>query len=159
MAWWNILLAIVLSFLPIIELRGGIPMAILSGIDPLIAFILCVFVNILITPFAFFFLDKIHGWLLSYTWYKKSINKIFEKTKKRSEKVKKSMDNWGMFALVLFVSIPLPGTGAWTGTLIAWILKLNRKKAFLAISLGVIIAGIIVTLAVTGLVALFKVFI
>jgi uncharacterized membrane protein len=159
MAWWNILLAIVLSFLPIVELRGGIPMAILSGINPWAAFILCVFVNILITPFAFFFLDKIHVWLLPYNWYKRSINRIFEKAKKRSGKVKKNIDTWGMLALTIFVAIPLPGTGAWTGSLIAWLLKLNKKKSFWAITLGVILAGIIVTLAVTGLVALFKVFI
>lgn len=159
MAWWNLLLAIVLSFLPVVELRGGIPMAILSGIDPWSAFLLCVFVNILITPFAFLFLDKIHVWLLSYNWYKKSINKIFEKARKRSEKVKKDLDNWGMFALAIFVAVPLPGTGAWTGALIAWLLKLNRKKSFLAITLGVILAGLIITLAMTGIVAFFKIFI
>ncbi len=159
MAWWNILAAIILSFLPIVELRAGIPMAILSGVDPLVAFILCVFVNILIIPFVFLFLDKIHLWLLSYQWYQKSINKIFERAKKRSEKVKKKIDAWGMLALALFVAIPLPGTGAWTGSLVAWTLKINRKKAFLAIALGVILAGILVTLAVTGLVALFKIFI
>jgi len=159
MAWWNILLAIILSFLPFFELRGGIPLAILTGLDPWVAFVLCTFVNILAIFFVFFFLDKIHLWLLSYNWYKKSFNKFFEKAKKRSKHVKKKMDNWGMLALVLFVAIPLPGTGAWTGSLIAWILKLNRRKAFFAIALGVIIAGIIVTLAVTGIVALFKIFI
>jgi len=159
MAWWNFLIAIILSFLPIVELRAGIPMAILSGINPWIAFFLCVFVNILIIPFVFFFLDKVHVWLLSYNWYKKSINKTFERAKKRSEKVKKNMNTWGMLALALFVAIPLPGTGAWTGTIVAWLLKLNRKKSFWAITLGVAIAGIIVTLAVTGLVALFGIFI
>jgi len=153
------LIAIILSFLPIVELRAGIPMAILSGINPWTAFFLCVFVNILIIPFAFFFLDKIHVWLLSYNWYKKSINKTFERAKRRSKKVKNNMNTWGMLALALFVAIPLPGTGAWTGTIVAWLLKLNRKKSFWAITLGVIIAGIIVTMAVTGLVALFGIFI
>jgi uncharacterized membrane protein len=63
-----------------------------------------------------------------------------------------------MLALTIFVAIPLPGTGAWTGSLIAWLLKINRKKAFFAIALGTILAGVIVTLAVTGLVSLFKIF-
>lgn len=159
MAWWNLLLAIVFSFLPIIELRGGIPMAILTGISPFYAFILCVFVNILITPFVFFFLDKIHVWLLSYTWYKNSVNLLLERAKFRSKKVKKNIDKFGFIALGIFVAIPLPGTCAWTGALIAWLLKLDRKKSFLAISLGVLIAGIIVTLAVTGIVALFNIFV
>lgn len=153
------MLSCILSILPIIELRGGIPLAILTGLNPWLAFSICVFVNILITPFAFFFLDRIHVWLLPYVWYKKSINKIFERTKKRSQKIQRRIDNYGMVALMLFVAIPLPGTGAWTGALIAWLLKLNRKKAFLAITIGVIIAGLIVTLAFTGLVALFKTFI
>jgi uncharacterized membrane protein len=156
--WWNIILAIILSFLPIAELRGGIPLAIITGLNPWLAFILCTIANILVIFFVFFFLDKIHLWLLSYRWYDKSINKILEKAKKRSAKVQRSMDLYGLLALTIFVAIPLPGTGAWTGTLIAWLLKLNRKKAFLSIALGVIIAGIIVTLAVTGIVALFKVF-
>lgn len=159
MAWWNIIVAIVLSFLPIAELRGGIPLAILTGVDPWIAFILCTLANILVIFFVFFFLDKIHLWLLSYRWYEKSVNLFFEKAKKRSKNVKKKIDTWGMIALTLFVAVPLPGTGAWTGSLIAWILKINRKKAFYAIALGVLIAGIIVTLAITGVVSLFKVFI
>jgi uncharacterized membrane protein len=159
MAWWNILVAIILSFLPFFELRGGIPLAIISGVDPLTAFVICTFINILSIFFVFFFLDNVHGLLISYKWYNKSINKFFEKARKRSKKVKRRIDNLGMLALVIFVAIPLPGTGAWTGALIAWLLRLNRRKAFFAIALGVIIAGIIVTLAVTGLVALFKVFI
>jgi uncharacterized membrane protein len=159
MAWWNIIVAVVLSFLPIAELRGGIPLAILTGVDPWIAFILCTLVNILAIFFVFFFLDKIHLWLLSYRWYKKSINLFFEKAKKRSKNVKKGIDTWGMIALTIFVAVPLPGTGAWTGSLIAWLLKINRKKEFYAIALGVLIAGIIVTLAITGIVSLFKVFI
>ena len=158
MSWWNILLAVLLSFLPVFELRGGIPLAILTGLSPFLAFLLCTFVNILAILFVFFFLDKIHLWLLSYNWYKRSVNVFFEKAKKRSEIVRKNIDNWGMLALTIFVAIPLPGTGAWTGSLIAWLLKINRKKAFFAIALGTILAGVIVTLAVTGLVSLFKIF-
>ncbi|MCX6741939.1 MAG: small multi-drug export protein [Candidatus Pacearchaeota archaeon] len=157
--WWKILLSCLLSILPLVELRGGIPLAILTGLNPWMAFLICVFVNILIIPLAFFFLDKIHVLFLKKKFYKKTVNGFFERAKKRSQKVQKRIDDYGMVALMLFVAVPLPGTGAWTGALLAWLLKLNRKKAFLAITLGVIIAGLIVTLAFTGLIALFKIFI
>ena len=152
---WKILLSAILSFLPIVELRGGIPFAILSGLNPWYSFLLCVCVNILITPFVFFFLDKLHCKLIKYKFYKKTVNVILKKAEKRSKKIKKKINKYSLLALAIFVAIPLPGTGAWTGSIISWLLKLNRKKSFLAISLGVIIAGLLITLALTGIISLF----
>jgi uncharacterized membrane protein len=158
MSTWSIILALIISFLPIAELRGGIPVAIATGLAPWTAFLLCVIVNILAIPFVFFFLDKIHAWLLRYKSYKNGFDKFLKRIQHRKRKVEKNINRYGLLALALFVAIPLPGTGAWTGTLIAWLLGLKRRRAGLAIALGVVIAGVIVTLAVTGIVALFKIF-
>lgn len=158
MSTWSIIFALIISFLPIAELRGGIPVAIAAGLNPWTAFLLCVIVNILAIFFVFFFLDKIHTWLLRYFWYQRSFNNFLKRIKHRKKKVEKNIESYGLLALAIFVAIPLPATGAWTGTLIAWLLGLKRRRASLAIALGVIIAGIIVTLAITGIIALFKIF-
>lgn len=141
-----LLASILLSLLPVAELRGGIPYAISSGIDPVIAFIFCTLANILITPICFLFLDTLHKLFLKIKIYKKSFNFYVNSIRKRKEKVERAYETYGMIALTIFVAIPLPVTGAWTGTLIAWLIGLKRIRSFLAISLGIIIAGIIVTL-------------
>ena len=151
----NPLLALVLGMLlsisPIIELRGGIPFAVTQGVNPLIAFIFCSLANIIVIPIAFLFLNYLHRHLLKFNFYSRSFNVFLKKLRKRKEKVKKNYQIYGIIALTLFVAIPLPITGAWTGSLIAWLLNFKKGKSFLAISLGVIIAGIIVTLIVTGI--------
>ncbi|MCS7134244.1 MAG: small multi-drug export protein [Candidatus Pacearchaeota archaeon] len=147
----KIFLSAFLSFLPISELRGGIPFALASGMHPLLAFFVCTLVNLLVAPFVFFFLDKTY-----YFFFRKSIeeNKIIKKIKKKSieEKIKK----YGPIALTFFVAIPFPFTGAWTGSVIAWLLRIEKKKALFFISLGVIIAGILVTLASLGILQILK---
>ena len=139
---------IILSMLPISELRGGIPYAILKGINPFTAFFIAVLANIIIIPIIFFFLDYIHEFLLSI----KSYNKLFNYyINKKVEKVKIKYQTLEFLALFLFVAIPFPGTGAYTGVLLSWFFKLNRKKSFFVIALGVITAGIITTLlTITG---------
>jgi uncharacterized membrane protein len=156
----RILYAIILSFLPISELRGGLPLAILYAIDnkiPIILiFLAIVLVNILGFLFAFYFLDNIHNLFMKIKIYKRFFEKYALKLQKKADKFEKSYKNLGFLALMIFVAVPLPGTGGWTGALISWFLGLNRKKSIIYISLGVLIAGIIILLGTLGIIRIFS---
>jgi len=145
-------LAIIVSALPIIELRGGIPLAISSGIEAWQAMILCITANIAIIIPLWLFFDFLHEKLLSLKLYRHFSDRILLKIRRKSEKVKEKMATLGFIALMLFVAIPLPGTGVYTGGVIAWLLGLNRKLSFIALSAGAIIAGIIVTFLTLGVI-------
>ena len=128
---------------PISELRGGIPLAIVSGLSPILAFLICTLANIVIIPIVFVFLNTINILLLRIPSY----STFFHKTLERSRnKIHKSIEKYGYLGLAIFVAIPLPFTGAYTGVLGAWALGMNKKKSFASIALGVIIAGVIVTI-------------
>ena len=144
----NIINAIIWSALPISEVRGGIPVAIAQGINPITAFFLCVIANCIAIPITFLFLDYLHKFLINIELYRIFFERHLEKARKKLEK---SIGANGEFiALVLFVGIPLPMTGAYTGTLLAWFLNMDRKKAYLSITLGVFISAAIVTTIVLG---------
>lgn len=149
---------IFVSFLPIIELRGGMPLAvnhaIQNNISISLAFSLVILINIFAIFFIFFFLDKLNHLVLRNKFYKKFFNFYVEKMQKKVDKFEKQYSAFGFLALAIFVAIPLPGTGAWTGTFIAWILGLDRKKSILSISAGVLVAGILVFLATLGFLSL-----
>jgi len=148
----ELLYGIILSILPISELRLGIPVAMGSNTPLGIIFLVCVIANILIIPIIFLFLDFLHEKFLRIKIYEKLFSKLIIKTRKKMEKHVGT--KWEMPALFLLVAIPLPGTGAYTGVLAAWLFNLRRRKAFMAISLGVLLAGILVTLASLGLYSL-----
>jgi len=134
-----------LSLFPLSELRGGIPYAVLvNGMDPLIAFFFCTVVNFLVIPFAFFFLETIHKFMLRFKLYKSFSDKILERAR---NKVKKVVTKYGYFGLAIFVAIPLPLTGAYTGVLGAWMLGMDKVKSMIAIAAGVLTAGALVFLA------------
>jgi len=137
-----IISAILLSMAPVSELRGGIPWAILNGVNPITAYIVCVLANIAIVPVIFLFLKTLNGYFCRIKPYKKLFDKFVERTRK---KLHKKVEKYGYFGLTLFVAIPLPVTGAWTGTLGAWLFGMDKLKSMLAILLGVLIAGVIVT--------------
>jgi len=151
--------AIILTLMPITELRAGLPLALIYAIDnniPIfLIFLLIVLINILLIFFIFFFLDYLHSALMNIKIYKETYNKFLKRFQKKVDKLEKRHNVLGFLALTLFVAIPLPGTGAWTGTLAAWILGLNRKKSILAISLGVLIAGILILFGTLGVLKLF----
>jgi len=151
-----LLWGIVLSVLPITELRGGIPFALAQGINPFIAFIFCVAANIMVISFLFLFLDYFHVHLLKTKFYRRTFNAFLKKLRTHKINVEKNYQTYGFIALTIFTAIPLPVTGAWTATIIAWLLNLQRKKSFLAIAFGVIIAGIVVTLITLGVITMFK---
>jgi uncharacterized membrane protein len=145
----ELLYGIILSILPISELRLGIPVAMASGLPLSIIFISCVIANILIIPIIFLFLDFLHEKFLRIKIYEKLFTKIINKTRKKIER--HIGTKWEMPVLFLLVAIPLPGTGAYTGVLAAWLFKLRRKQAFRAIALGVLLAGILITIASLGI--------
>ena len=139
----DILNAAMLSLLPISELRGGLIYAYSNDMPLILSFLLCVGLNALVGPLVYIFLSTLHKLLIKWKFYETVFNKFVSRTQKKVEsKVKK----YGYLGLTLFVAIPLPVTGAYTGALGAWILGMETKKVFLSILLGVIISGIIVTL-------------
>lgn len=144
------LIVFIISLFPILELRGGIIAATILGIPWQTAYIVCAIGNLLPIPFILLFLDKIFEWLKK-TRFKGLVDKLESKAMKKSETVKK-YKFWGLFA---FVAIPLPGTGAWTGALVASFLRMKLKDSILPIILGVLTAGIIVALASYGILNLF----
>ena len=135
-----------ISMIPIIELRGSIPMGFVVGLPWYASLICSIMGNILPVPVILLFVVKVFEFMKKHNILTKFVNKMEQNAMNRSEKVSKG-EFWG---LMLFVAIPLPGTGAWTGALIAALLKMNRRDSFLSILLGVTIAGTIITLGTYG---------
>lgn len=128
---------------PLIELRAALPIALASGIPTLNAYIVCIIGNMLPVPFIFFFARKVLEWGADKKYTKKFFTWCLEKGHHGGEKLKEKAGRGLYVALFLFVGIPLPGTGAWTGTLAASILDMEFKKSIVAVMSGVILAGII----------------
>ena len=135
------------AMLPIAELRGAIPLGIYWGLSPILVFIIAIIGNMVPVPLILLFLEGIEKYLRKSEKMARALDWIFERTyKKADEKVRR----WEYLALILFVAIPLPGTGAWTGSLIAYLFKFDIKKSMLSIFIGVLIAGLIVLIASLG---------
>ena len=142
------ILVFVISMLPILELRGGILAAALLDMDPIVSYIVCVIGNIIVIPIALYFLDFIFKVLRKIKFFDKLISKIENKCLSKREQ----LDKYGYFGLVLFVGIPIPGTGAWTGCFLASLLGMDKKKSFLAAMLGVILASVIMMILSFGII-------
>ena len=102
--------------------------------------------NSFVIPLVFFFLDNLHGIFMKNRYYNKIFNKHIENKRGLLEKYIDT--KWELFALMILVGIPLPVTGAYTGTLLAWFFEVPRKRAYLALTIGIIIAGLIISLVV-----------
>jgi len=150
----RLLYAIILTILPGTELRLGLPVAMLyaqdKGASLILVFLLILLINILLIFFIFFFLDYLHKWLMKLKFYERFFKAYLKRFQKRVDKFEKRHAALGFLALILFVAIPFPGTGAWSGSLVSWILGLDRKKSILAIALGVLIAGLLIFFGVLG---------
>jgi uncharacterized membrane protein len=143
-----LLYAIIISMLPFFELRGGIPFAVAAGTDVWQAFVFCTIANIAVIPLIYLFLDTLHGVLMKISLYKRIFTKVVHKTRK---KVEKYVQKYGYFGLLIFVSIPIPGSGAWAGVLGAWLLGMEKIRAMKYIAAGVAVAGIILALGMRGI--------
>lgn len=147
------LITIIVAMLPISELRGAIPLAMgVYGLSPLTAFLLAVLGNIIPIIFLLWLLGRVSDYLSGHFYYfNRFFAWLFEKTRRKHNH---RFEVWGSLALILFVAIPLPMTGGWSGTVAAFVFGIPFKRAFPLICLGIVIAGIIVTLASMGILAL-----
>ncbi len=137
----------IISLLPILELRGGLIAARILGVKFIKAFIICYIANILPVPFILLFINYLFNKMSKWKPTKKIVDWLSNKTLKKKDQI----DKYGYFGLFLFVGIPLPGTGAWTGSLLAILLNLDKKKSFVTIAIGVLAAGIIMSLLSYGI--------
>ena len=136
------LVVFIISLFPILECRLGMFTAIvLLRMNPFVGFIISFLGNLLPIPFILILINKIFEWLKKIPYINKPIYWLEEHTLKKKDKI----DKYGIWGLLLFVAIPLPGTGGWTGALLASLLHLDRKKSFGVIAIGVFIAGLIIS--------------
>ncbi|MFC2162407.1 COG2426 family protein [Candidatus Altiarchaeota archaeon] len=136
------LAVIIISVLPWLELRGAIPYGVASGLDPVLVFLVATFANVCIIYPLFIFLD----WFFHLLSGLPLMGSIIEKTRVKAEPY---VEKYGFIGLALFVAVPLPGTGAYSGSLAAHIFGIKNKKALFAIMVGVVFAGIVITLLST----------
>lgn len=143
------LIVFIISIMPILELRGGLIAASLLNVSPLTGYIVSIIGNTLPVPFILLFINKILDWMgkSKIKW----MNKLSKWLDKKARKHKDSIEKYGYLELILFVGVPLPGTGAWTGCLAASVLNMDKKKSFISIMLGIIMASIIMMLISYGL--------
>ena len=147
-----------ISMVPLIELRGAIPYAVGFGLPLLPSYIICIIGNMIPVPFIFFFARKVLEWGADKPVIGKFFTFCLEKGHKGGQKLQEKAGRGLFVALLLFVGIPLPGTGAWTGTLAASILDMDFKSSVTAVLLGVILAGIIMGIASMGVVGAISAF-
>ena len=143
------LIVFIISLMPILELRGGLIAAALLGLNGIRSFIICFIGNIIPIPFILWFITPIFNYLKKTKLFSGLVNKLENKAMSKEDKIEKLE----YIGLLLFVGIPLPGTGAWTGCLIAALLNMNKKKAMLYAIGGVIMAGIIMMILSYGIIA------
>lgn len=140
-----------ISVCPILELRGGLIAASLLHMNPIVSYIICIIGNIIPIPLILWFITKILDKMRNSKH--KKLKGIALWLDKKVDKHKGQIEKFGYLGLVLFVGIPLPGTGAWTGCLIASVLGLDKKKSLLAAILGVFIASIIMMILSFGIIS------
>lgn len=153
---WKILIVLIISMIPLVELRGAIPVAVGMdlGLPEWLVLIIAIVGNILPVPIIYLFARKVLNWGSKVKWkpFKEFCNFCLKKGEKGGEKLQKKAGKHGTyFALFLFVAVPIPGTGAWTGTLAASVLNLNFKKTIIAITAGILVAGLIMLAVSLGL--------
>ena len=136
---------------PVLELRGAIPFGLALGLPTGLTFLVSVIGNMIPVPAIILFIRQIFRWLRKHPWWDKRITTIETKAHLKGRTVQK----YRIPGLILLVAVPLPGTGAWTGALVASLLRIRMQHALPAIFLGVLIAGCLVTAAACGIIALF----
>lgn len=140
------LVVFIISLLPLLELRGGLIAASILKLNPFVSYIVSIIGNVIPVPFILWFINSI----LDFMRKRKHLSKIAKWLDKKVDKHKGQIEKFGFWGLVFFVGIPLPGTGAWTGCLIAAVLEMDRKKAFLATMLGILMASVIMMILSFG---------
>lgn len=151
----QILTTLFVSMVPIIELRGAIPIGVGMGLNYWVVILISIIGNLIPVPFIIIFIRKIFAWLRTKS---KHLNSLVSRLEARADKKSDVIQKYAFWGLFILVAIPLPGTGAWTGALVAALLEMPLKKAFPAILLGVVGAAIIVTFITYGAGQIFNAF-
>ncbi len=146
------LITVLIAMVPVIELRGAIPYAVSAGLPVGTALIAAIIGNMIPVPFIILFIRKIFAWLRVRS---AKLEKFVSWCEKKAEKSSKTVYKYELLGLMLFVAIPLPGTGAWTGALIAALLNLRLKNTLPFVFMGVVIAAIVVCSVSYGVKVLF----
>lgn len=149
--WGQIIMTFFISMVPIIELRGALPVATGAGLSWYIALPVAIIGNIIPVPFIIIFIKKIFDWMSRREGF---LARIVIKMEQKAEDKKDTIEKYGPWGLWIFVAIPLPGTGAWTGALIAAMMGISLKKSFIPIAAGVVTAGIVMAFVSYGAAAL-----
>lgn len=162
----KVLILILVTFIPTFELRASIPLGILDnsvnlpfglnlqgfGMNWFLVFFVCVIANIILGILVYFLLNKFVHYFLRFKFFSYFYYRRVEKTQR---KIKPLVNKYGLLGISLFIAVPLPGSGSYTGALAAYILGVSYKKFILANSIGVVIAGILVTLISLGFISIF----
>lgn len=143
---------ILMAMVPVIELRGAIPFGVAAGISVKQALICAIIGNLIPIPFILLFLRRVFLWMRKIS---PGFENLVEKLELRAKRKKGIVDKYEILGLIILVAIPLPGTGAWTGALVATVLDIRMRRALPAITIGVIIAGIVVSVVTYGGFAVF----
>lgn len=143
---------ILMAMVPVIELRGAIPFGVAAGISVKQALVCAIVGNLLPIPFILLFLRRVFVWMRRIST---GFENLVEKLELRAKRKKGIVDKYEIIGLIILVAIPLPGTGAWTGALVATVLDIRMRRALPAITIGVIIAGILVSVITYGGFAVF----
>lgn len=164
----KILILILVTLIPTLELRASIPLGILGGkieffnltlqgfgLNWVLVFLVCVITNIILGPLVYIFLNKFVNHFLKFKLFNRYYHKKVEKTQK---KIKPYVERYGLLGIALFIGVPIPGSGSYTGAFGAYLLGLDYKKFIIANTIGVIIAGIIVTIVTLISIGLFSLF-
>lgn len=148
----DILLTFLVAMVPVVELRGAIPFGVVRGLNLWTAIIASVLGNLVPVPFIILFIRKIFAWMRAHM---PKLDGLVIRMEKKAEKNRAAVEKYAFWGLVILVAIPLPGTGAWTGALVAAMMEIRLKRAFPAIAIGVAIAGVIVSVITYGAQAIF----
>ena len=148
----DILLTFLVAMVPVVELRGAIPFGVVRGLNLWTAIIASMLGNLIPVPFIILFIRKIFAWMRAHM--PKLVGLVI-RMEKKAEKNRAAVEKYAFWGLVILVAIPLPGTGAWTGALVAAMMEIRLKRAFPAIAIGVAIAGVIVSVITYGAQAIF----
>ena len=143
----NLLMTFIISMVPVIELREAIPLGVYNGLDVWTALVVAIIGNLVPVPFIIIFIRKIFKWMQEKS---EKLAVLVRKFEEKADKKKEQVLKYEFWGLMVLVAVPLPGTGAWTGALVAAMLDMQLKRAMPAITVGVIVAGIIVTTATYG---------
>ena len=148
----DILLTFLVAMVPVVELRGAIPFGVVRGLNIWTAIIASVLGNLVPVPFIILFIRRIFAWMRAHM---PKLDGLVTRMEKKAEKNRAAVEKYAFWGLAILVAIPLPGTGAWTGALIAALLDMPLRKSIPSIFLGVVTAGLIMTFVTGGVVAIF----